>query len=340
MNSYIKRILGFHKYLSKNFFATRVDSLISLILLFFITTSINKLFNWITFHAKWNVISQNFNLYLTGSYPTLQQWRPLVWLLMIFILTLKTLLKPKNKMLKKYLYIAWISIIPMGIFLIGGGLILEPIPTIYWGGITLTVFITLCSGIIALPMGIVLALGRQSHMNILSRVCKLYIDVVRALPLISVLFFGQLLIPLFLPVDFELSRVMRSIISFAFFAAAYVAEDVRGGIQAIPETQVEAGEVLGLNKVQVFMLVILPQALRVSLPSLTNQAIGLLQNTSLMAILGLVELVGISRSLLANPEYIGRYMEVYVWLGLCYWLICTLMSLLAKSFETSLNRIN
>ncbi|WP_320674553.1 amino acid ABC transporter permease [Prochlorococcus sp. MIT 1341] len=233
--------------------------------------------------------------------------------------------------------IAWISLIPFGIIILSGGIWLKPVPTIYWGGITLTLFISFCSGVIALPLGIILALGRQSNLLIIRNVCSFYIDFMRSLPLIAVLFFGQLLVPLFLPVEIELNRVVRAIIAFAIFAAAYIAEDVRGGIQSIPTNQLEAGEVLGLSRPQIYLLIVLPQALRVALPALTNQAVGLLQNTSLMAILGLVELLGISRSLLANPEFIGRYMEVYVWLGICYWTMCTLISVISKQLESNLN---
>ena len=126
-------------------------------------------------------------------------------------------------------------------------------------------------------------------------------------------------------------------LAFAFFAAAYIAEDVRGGLQAIPPTQREAAAVLGLSEWQSLQLVVLPQALRIALPSLTNQAVGLLQNTSLMAILGLVELLGISRSLLANPVFIGRFLEVYLWLAAVYWLACTAMALLARHVELRLD---
>ena len=117
------------------------------------------------------------------------------------------------------------------------------------------------------------------------------------------------------------------------FIAAYIAEDVRGGLQSIPRTQIEASEALGLNTLQRLKLIILPQALIIALPSLTNQAVGLLQNTSLMSILGLVELLGISRSLLANPEFIGKYIEVYTWVAGLYWVMCTGMALLARRLE-------
>ena len=141
------------------------------------------------------------------------------------------------------------------------------------------------------------------------------------------------MIPLFLPFGLEINRVIRAVIAFALFVAAYIAEDIRGGLQAIPNSQVEAAESIGLSDFQIKQFIILPQAIKIALPALANQAIGLLQNTSLMAILGLVELLGISRSILANPEFIGRYIEVYVWLASIYWLVCTIMALLSRHLE-------
>ena len=233
--------------------------------------------------------------------------------------------------------VVWIAMAPLGLWLLAGGLGLLPVGTRSWGGLTLTLLLTGGSGALALPLGILLALGRRSELPVLRWSSAAYIELMRAVPLIAVLFFGQLLIPLFLPPGLEINRVLRAVVAFALFAAAYIAEDVRGGLQAIPPTQREAAAVLGLSPRQVLQLVVLPQALRVALPSLTNQAVGLLQNTSLMAILGLVELLGISRSLLANPAFIGRYLEVYLWLAAVYWLACTAMALLARHLEVQLD---
>ena len=158
----------------------------------------------------------------------------------------------------------------------------------------------------------------------------------RAIPLIAVLFFGQLLIPLFLPLDIEIDRVWRAIFAFTIFVSAYIAEDIRGGLRSIPYTQIEAAKSLGLNQLQIIRFILIPQSLRIALPALTNQSIGLFQNTSLMSILGLVELLGIGRSILANPKFIGQYIEVYVWLASVYWLVCTLMALISRRLEKRL----
>ena len=134
-----------------------------------------------------------------------------------------------------------------------------------------------------------------------------------------------------------------AVFAFTLFVSAYIAEDIRGGIQSIPKTQREAADSLGLNQFQITRLIVIPQALRIALPALTNQSIGLFQNTSLMAILGLVELLGVGRSVLANPEFIGRYMEVYIWLASVYWLFCTFMAILGRHLEQRMrlsNKIN
>ena len=293
--------------------------------------------HWLLFSADWSVVTNNLPLYALGGYPLDQRWRPLVWIALLIVMTAVTLVGPRQGWLRQGLPALWILMVPLGVVLLAGGLGLQPVPTRAWGGFSLTLLLTVCSAVLSLPAGVLLALGRRSDLPVLRLASSAYIEVMRAVPLIAVLFFGQLLIPLFLPPGLELNRVLRAVIAFALFAAAYIAEDVRGGLQAIPPTQTEAAAVLGLSPFQSLRLVVLPQALRIALPALTNQAVGLLQNTSLMAILGLVELLGISRSLLANPAFIGRYLEVYVWLAAVYWLGCTAMALLARHLEIQLD---
>lgn len=293
--------------------------------------------HWLLLAADWQVVVSNLPLYVVGSYPVDQRWRPLLWMVALVVLIGFTLLGPRRGPLQRWLPLIWLAMAPLGLWLVAGGLVLEPVSTRDWGGFTLTLLLTFGSGLLALPIGVLLALGRRSRLPVLRLSSTAYIELMRAVPLIAVLFFGQLLIPLFLPPGLEINRVLRAVLAFAFFAAAYIAEDVRGGLQAIPPTQGEAAAVLGLSEWQSLQLVVLPQALRIALPSFTNQAVGLLQNTSLMAILGLVELLGISRSLLANPVFIGRFLEVYLWLAAVYWLACTAMALLARHLELRLD---
>ena len=310
---------------------------VTLVLTALIGWGVWSVLHWLLLAADWRVVVSNLPLYVVGSYPVDQRWRPLLWMVALVVLIGFTLLGPRRGPLQRWLPLIWLAMAPLGLWLVAGGLVLEPVGTRDWGGFTLTLLLTFGSGLLALPIGVLLALGRRSRLPVLRLSSTAYIELMRAVPLIAVLFFGQLLIPLFLPPGLEINRVLRAVLAFAFFAAAYIAEDVRGGLQAIPPTQREAAAVLGLSEWQSLQLVVLPQALRIALPSLTNQAVGLLQNTSLMAILGLVELLGISRSLLANPVFIGRFLEVYLWLAAVYWLACTAMALLARHLELRLD---
>ena len=310
---------------------------VTLVLTALIGWGVWSVLHWLLLAADWQVVVSNLPLYVVGSYPVDQRWRPLLWMVALVVLIGFTLLGPRRGPLQRWLPLIWLAMAPLGLWLVAGGLVLDPVSTRDWGGFTLTLLLTFGSGLLALPLGVLLALGRRSRLPVLRLSSTAYIELMRAVPLIAVLFFGQLLIPLFLPPGLEINRVLRAVLAFALFAAAYIAEDVRGGLQAIPPTQREAAAVLGLSEWQSLQLVVLPQALRTALPSLTNQAVGLLQNTSLMAILGLVELLGISRSLLANPVFIGRFLEVYLWLAAVYWLACTAMALLARHLELRLD---
>ena len=316
-----------------------LDRLITLVLLALLGWGGATVVHWLVIGADWSVVTTNLPLYALGSYPPDQRWRPLVWISALILLILFTLLGPRHGVLRRALPLVWIGMAPVGLWLLAGGLGLLPVASRDWGGLALTLLLTAGSGLLALPLGVLLALGRRSDLPVLRMSSTAYIELMRAVPLIAVLFFGQLLIPLFLPPGLEINRVLRAVLAFALFAAAYIAEDVRGGLQAIPPTQREAAAVLGLSPAQTLQLVVLPQAMRIALPALTNQAVGLLQNTSLMAILGLVELLGISRSLLANPAFIGRYLEVYLWLAAVYWLACTAMALLARHLEIQLDPV-
>ena len=317
------------KTLFLNLFNTIISSIIILITFFVCLNT----FGWLLFSANWEVITLNLPLYAFGSFPPDEQWRPATWMISLLSLSIVTLFGPEWKWLRKNLLIAWASTVPLGLYLLYGGIGLSPIMSRHWGGLTLTILLTTCSSLLSLPLGIVLALCRQSSLPLIQKISSIYIDVMRAVPLIAVLFFGQLLIPLFLPVGLEVDRVWRAIFAFTLFVSAYIAEDIRGGLQSIPSTQIEAANSLGLNQYQIIQFILIPQALRIALPALTNQSIGLFQNTSLMAILGLVELLGVGRSILANPEFIGQYIEVYVWLACVYWLVCTIMAILARHLE-------
>ncbi len=329
----ISSIIFSLKNLKKTLFSNLFNTIISLLIILFISKACFNTFEWLIFKADWKVVTTNLPLYAFGSFPPNEQWRPATWIISLLLLSILTLCGPEWKWLRKNLLKVWVGTIPIGLYLLYGGIGLSPIMSRHLGGLTLTILLTICSSFLSLPFGIVLALCRQSSLPFVEKLSSIYIDVMRSIPLIAVLFFGQLLIPLFLPVGIEIDRVWRAIFAFSLFVSAYIAEDIRGGLQSIPNTQIEAANSLGLNQYQIIQFILIPQAIRIALPALTNQSIGLFQNTSLMAILGLVELLGIGRSILANPEFIGQYIEVYVWLASVYWMVCTIMAVLARNLE-------
>ena len=321
------------KNLKSIFLYNFYNVLFSLIIILIIGSIIFLSLKWIIFGSNWEVITSNFHLFAFGGFPESERWRPTIWIVTLLLLCVLTLFGPKWKFLKNNLFIGWLITLPLGFYLLYGGFGLSPVMSRNFGGLTLTIFLTISSAFFALPLGIFLALCRQSSFLLIRKISSIYIDFMRAIPLIAVLFFGQLLIPLFLPSGLEIDRVWRAILAFTLFVSAYVAEDIRGGLQAIPKTQIESANSLGLNKFQIKRFILIPQSIGIALPALTNQSIGLFQNTSLMAILGLVELLGVGRSILANPEFIGLYMEVYVWLASVYWLFCTAFALIGRNLE-------
>ena len=328
-NSLLKNLKKLKSIFFHNFFTL----VLSIVIILLIPPIIFFSLKWIIFYSNWEVITSNITLFTFGSYPESEIWRPTIWIITLLFLSALTLFGPEWKILKKNLLIGWLITLPLGIYLLYGGFGLSPVMSRNWGGLTLTIFLTISSAFFALPLGIFLALCRQSSFLLIRKISSIYIDFMRAIPLIAVLFFGQLLIPLFLPYGLEIDRVWRAILAFTLFVSAYLAEDIRGGLQSIPKTQIESANSLGLNKYQVKILILIPQSIRIALPALTNQSIGLFQNTSLMAILGLVELLGVGRSILANPEFIGQYMEVYIWLASVYWIFCTTIAIIGRHLE-------
>ncbi|MEG4811626.1 amino acid ABC transporter permease [Microcoleus sp. F8-D3] len=231
----------------------------------------------------------------------------------------------------------WVLSFPIILWLIKGGLGLTEVSTNDWGGLVLTVFLAVISIVLSFPLGVLLALGRQSSLPVVRFLSTLYIEIIRGLPLIGILFLGQVMLQLFLPPEYpKLDRVIRAIAGLTLFSAAYLAENVRGGLQAVPRGQIEAARSIGLNTPLLTILIVLPQALRTVIPAIGGQFIGLFMDTSLLSLFGMLELVGISRAVLANPSYIGRYAEVYLFIGIIYWIFCYSMSLASRKIERTL----
>lgn len=247
---------------------------------------------------------------------------------------LKAHLSPR--LISRGLPSVWFLTVFIILWLLMGGLGLSAIGTNVWQGLLLTVLTAVVSITLSFPIGVLLALGRRSSLPVIRTLCVLYIEVIRGLPLIGVLFIAGVMLPLILPSQVQLDAVLRAICGLTLFSAAYLAENVRGGLQSIPQGQIEAAKALGLNPMLVLGLVVLPQALRSVIPTIVGQFIGLFKDTSLLSIIGLVELTGISRSVLSQPRFIGRHGEVYLFIGLLYWLFCYLMSLGSRRLERQL----
>jgi general L-amino acid transport system permease protein len=238
----------------------------------------------------------------------------------------------------RWLPLLWVLSIPVVFWFLKGSLGLKSISTGDWTGLVLTLLAAVISITLSFPLGVLLALGRQSALPVVRLLSTLYIEIVRGVPLIGILFLGMVMLPFFLPPDIgQVDRVIRAITALTLFSAAYIAEDVRGGLQSVPRGQGEAARSLGLSAPLVVLLIVLPQAIRAVIPALVGTFLGLFKDTSLLSIFGFLELFGISKAILANPEFIGRYAEVYLFIGLIYWVFCYAMSTASQRLEASLN---
>jgi general L-amino acid transport system permease protein len=214
-----------------------------------------------------------------------------------------------------------------------------PLPLVassLWGGLLLTFLLTVVGIVFSFPLGILLALGRRSQLGAVRWFSVAYIELIRGVPLITILFMAQLMLPLFLPSGLTIDRVLRAMVGITLFSAAYLAENVRGGLQAISRGQFEAAYAVGLNGVQTMSLIILPQALRLVIPILVGQFIALLKDTSLVAIVGLFDLLGIAKTILAQPEFLGLQREVYAFISMLYWIFSYAMSYVSQRLEIAL----
>jgi general L-amino acid transport system permease protein len=218
--------------------------------------------------------------------------------------------------------LGWLLYFPLVFVLIAGTRfipLISPVPTSAWGGLLLTLLVTIVGNIGSLPLGILLALGRRSKLPLIKYFSIGYIELIRGVPLITILFMADLLLPLFLPVDMARpDRVIRAMVGFILFEGAYQAENVRGGLQSINRGQYEAAQALGLSGALTMTFIILPQALRAVIPALFNSFISLFKDTSLMAIIGLFDILQIGRSVLAQSEWLGTHREVYLFAFIVY----------------------
>lgn len=275
--------------------------------------------------ACWGVVAEKGRIILFGRYPYDAQWRPAVASLLLLALT-AAIAHPR----------AWrIGLLPLWgagaglvwLLLAGGAAGLAPVPTELWGGLPLTLLLTLAGIGLAFPLGLAIALGRRSSLPLLRGLLGAYVEVIRGLPLIPVLFLASFLFPLFLPAGWNLDVLTRVLAAIVLFAAAYLAETLRGGLESVPRTQVEAALALGLGERQSLWLVVLPQALRNATPALVNSAIALFKETSLVTVVGLFDLTGaLSLALAGDPQWRAFHVEGYLFIGAIYALGCLALS--------------
>ena len=245
-----------------------------------------------------------------------------IWAGVALIIALGNLAGPRLPRLRRAVVIGWIVYFPLSLVLIGGSPLvpfLPPVDLNLWGGLLLTLALTVVGNIGSLPLGILLALGRRSRLPALRAFCVGYIELIRGVPLITILYMAANMLPFFLPEGVRPDLVIRAMVGLVMFEAAYQAENVRGGLQAIPRGQYEAAYALWLNTTLTTVLVILPQALRLVIPALINSFISLFKDTSLVAIVGLFDLLRVGRSVLAQSEWLGTHREVYAFAFLVYW---------------------
>ena len=234
--------------------------------------------------------------------------------------------------------LAWLAAALAGVLLLAGvgHVTLRPIATNLWGGLLLTMVLSISGILLSFPLGVALAVGRQSRLPVVRIVSITYIELIRAVPLISILFMAQFLFPLVLPEGLRIDNVIRAIGGITLFSAAYVAENVRGGLQAIPRGQHEAAFAVGLRTWQTTIFIVLPQALRITIPANVGLFISLMKDTTLAYIIGLLEILGIGRAVLAQPEWLGTQFEVYLFVATVFFVLSYTLSQASYRLEKEL----
>jgi general L-amino acid transport system permease protein len=239
---------------------------------------------------------------------------------------------------RRPLVVAWLISLPLTFYLLAGyeGTPLASVSTNVWGGLLLTVLLAVVGIVLSFPLGVILALGRRSELPALRWLSTGYIELIRGVPLVTILFMADIILPLFLPSEWRLDRVARAMGGITLFSAAYVAENVRGGLQAIPSGQIEAARALGLSGLQLNRFIVLPQALRSVIPANVGLFISLLKDTTLVTIIGLLELLGIGGAVLAQSGSFGANMEVYAFVAAVFFVLCYAMSQASYRLERAL----
>jgi general L-amino acid transport system permease protein len=353
--------IGVVGWLRANLFSTWYNVLITLAILWLLSATIPPLARWMIVDASWGVrpqacaearqaaqaagttpgacwavIPANLRLFLIGTYPVGQGYRVAAALALVLGLGALTAL-PRAR--GRALVAGWLLSFPAVILLLHGfqdSTLLPLVETTKWGGLTLTFLLAIVGIVASFPLGVLLALGRRSSLPVVRLLSTAYIEMVRGVPLVTILFMSSVMFPLLIPGHFRVDKVVRAMLAITLFSAAYLAENVRGGLQAIPRGQYDAARALGLGNTLTMGLIILPQALRAVIPPIVGQFIGLFKDTSLVAVIGLLDLFEIGRSILSNPDWLGLRTEVYIFVALVYFVFSSSMSIASRRLERRL----
>lgn len=347
--------VGVVGWLKQNLFSGIFSSILTVLSILVLIWAIPPMLDWAFFSADfegatrddctssgacWALIGVRANQFFFGFYPPEELWR--VYLCgLVLILAILPVLFDKIPF-RKILFINTALLPITGFFLLSGtgvgeDALLQTVETPQWGGLLLTLVIGVTGIVASFPIGIALALGRRSTMPVVRSMCVVFIEFVRGVPLITILFMSSVMLPLFLPEGVNFDKLLRALIGVALFSAAYMAEVIRGGLQAIPKGQYEAAAAMGLSFWKMMNLIILPQALRIVIPGIVNTFIGLFKDTSLVLIIGLFDLLGIAKTVITHPNWLGLIYESYVFVGLIYWVFCFGMSRYSIWLEAKLH---
>lgn len=340
---------GIAGWVKDNLFSSPLNTVLTLIIAALLWFSIIPFLKWILIGACWgpgcdcranqgacwSVITSNYKMILFGFYPQNILWRPIT---SIVILVVLLFISQNRKFWRPWLGYTWLAgLIVMGVLLRGGILGLESVEIGKWGGIILTLLLSVFGLTTAYPLGILLALGRQSRMPVIKTFCIFYIELIRGVPLISLLFMSSVVFPLFLPEGVTINAILRAQVAIILFTAAYIAEVVRGGLQGMNKGQFEAADSLGLNYYLTMRLIILPQALKIVIPPSVSILISAFKDTSLVVIIGLYDLLKTTQVTLNEPKWMGFSAEAYIFLAVVYFVCCFFMSNYSRRLEKELD---
>jgi general L-amino acid transport system permease protein len=342
--------VGVIGWIKSNLFNGIFNSILTVIVIYFLWKTIPAIVKWafidslwfsdgsecrLSSGACWSVITANIRFIMFGFYPYDLQWRPMLAIILLVILLF---ISRNRKYWKKLLAYSWVAgLFCMGLLMQGGIFGLTPVESTKWGGLPLTFLLAVFGLTSAYPLGVALALGRRSKMPAIKTLCIIYIELIRGVPLISLLFMSSIVFPLFLPEGVTINKIIRAQVAIIMFTAAYIAEVVRGGLQAIPRGQYEAAESLGLNYYQMMRLVILPQALKIVIPPSVSILISAFKDTSLVVIIALYDILKNMQAVLSDPKWMGFSAEAHVFLALIYFICCFFMSNYSRKLEKELN---